>query len=99
MNQILSTSFAIAFACVFTVSAPVMAADSDAPVPAGDIVVVAQQAGSFGTLVTALEAADLVETLQGSGPFTVFAPTDAAFGVAGRGTDRLRGHDLLRTSS
>ncbi|MCZ7617732.1 MAG: fasciclin domain-containing protein [Myxococcota bacterium] len=56
-----------------------MAADSDAPVPAGDIVVVAQQAGSFGTLVTALEAADLVETLQGSGPFTVFAPTDAAF--------------------
>ncbi|MCL4685888.1 fasciclin domain-containing protein, partial [Myxococcota bacterium] len=98
MNQILSTSFAIAFACVFTVSAPVMAADSDAPVPAGDIVVVAQQAGSFGTLVTALEAADLVETLQGSGPFTVFAPTDAAFGVAGRGTDRLRGHDLLRTS-
>ncbi len=79
MNRILSTSFAIAFACVFTVSAPATAADSDVPVPPGDIVAVAQQVGSFGTLVTALGAADLVETLQGPGPFTVFAPTDAAF--------------------
>ena len=45
----------------------------------GDIVSVAVGAGSFDTLVTALTAAGLVETLQGSGPFTVFAPTDAAF--------------------
>lgn len=45
----------------------------------GDIVAVASEAGSFGTLVTALEAAGLVETLQGEGPFTVFAPTDEAF--------------------
>ncbi len=45
----------------------------------GDIVAVASGAGSFGTLVTALQAAGLVETLQGDGPFTVFAPTDAAF--------------------
>lgn len=45
----------------------------------GDIVAVATAAGSFNTLATALEAAGLVETLQGEGPFTVFAPTDDAF--------------------
>jgi uncharacterized surface protein with fasciclin (FAS1) repeats len=43
------------------------------------IVEVATAAGSFGTLLTALEAADLLDTLQGDGPFTVFAPTDDAF--------------------
>lgn len=45
-----------------------------------DIVTTAVKAGDFGTLVTAVKAAKLVETLQGKGPFTVFAPTDAAFG-------------------
>ncbi len=45
-----------------------------------DIVDTAIDAGSFETLVTALKAADLVETLRGEGPFTVFAPTDEAFG-------------------
>lgn len=44
-----------------------------------DIVDTAVAAGSFGTLVTAVQAADLVETLKGDGPFTVFAPTDEAF--------------------
>jgi len=44
-----------------------------------DIVDTAVAAGSFKTLVTACKAADLVETLKGEGPFTVFAPTDAAF--------------------
>ena len=44
-----------------------------------DIVVTATQAGKFKTLVTALKAAGLVATLKGPGPFTVFAPTDAAF--------------------
>jgi len=43
------------------------------------IVDVAVANGSFKTLVTALKAADLVTALQGKGPFTVFAPTDAAF--------------------
>ena len=46
---------------------------------AQDIVGVASSAGSFGTLVAAVQAAGLVETLQGDGPFTVFAPTDEAF--------------------
>jgi uncharacterized surface protein with fasciclin (FAS1) repeats len=44
-----------------------------------DIVDTAVAAGSFKTLATALEAAGLVETLKGEGPFTVFAPTDEAF--------------------
>ncbi|MFQ3248375.1 fasciclin domain-containing protein [Glaciecola sp.] len=44
-----------------------------------DIVDTAVAAGDFNTLVTAVKAADLVETLKGKGPFTVFAPTDAAF--------------------
>lgn len=51
-----------------------------------DIVEVARQAGSFETLLAALEAAGLVETLQGEGPLTVFAPTDAAFEALPEGT-------------
>jgi uncharacterized surface protein with fasciclin (FAS1) repeats len=46
---------------------------------AKDIVETAVAAGNFKTLVTALQAAGLVDTLKGKGPFTVFAPTDAAF--------------------
>ncbi|CEM40132.1 unnamed protein product [Vitrella brassicaformis CCMP3155] len=45
----------------------------------GDIVDIASETDDLSTLVTALEAAGLVETLQGAGPFTVFAPTNAAF--------------------
>ncbi|MCB1549323.1 MAG: fasciclin domain-containing protein [Hyphomicrobiaceae bacterium] len=51
-----------------------------------DIVDVASKAGTFKTLVTALKAADLVDTLKGAGPFTVFAPTDAAFKKLPKGT-------------
>lgn len=47
--------------------------------PTKDIVDTAIGAGQFKTLVTAVKAADLVETLKGKGPFTVFAPTDEAF--------------------
>jgi uncharacterized surface protein with fasciclin (FAS1) repeats len=46
---------------------------------AADIVDTAASAGNFNTLVTAVKAAGLVDTLKGPGPFTVFAPTDAAF--------------------
>lgn len=51
-----------------------------------DIVEVAVSAGSFKTLVAALKAADLVDTLKGKGPFTVFAPTDEAFAKLPSGT-------------
>jgi len=51
-----------------------------------DIVDTAVAAGSFKTLARALAAADLVETLKGAGPFTVFAPTDEAFGKLPAGT-------------
>ncbi|MFN5446287.1 MAG: fasciclin domain-containing protein [bacterium] len=49
------------------------------PVQAKDIVDTAVAAGSFKTLATALGAANLIDTLKGKGPFTVFAPTDEAF--------------------
>ena len=51
-----------------------------------DIVGVATEAGSFSTLLTAVEQAGLVDTLQGEGPFTVFAPTDEAFAALPEGT-------------
>ena len=53
---------------------------------AKDIVAVASGNGSFNTLVAAVKAAGLVETLQGPGPFTVFAPTDEAFAKLPKGT-------------
>ena len=70
-----------------TAETPVTA---EAPAPAqsasGDIVEVATSAGDFSTLLTAVEAAGLVETLKGAGPYTVFAPTDEAFAKLPAGT-------------
>ena len=54
--------------------------------PTKDIVDTAVAAGSFTTLAAALQAAGLVETLKGPGPFTVFAPTDEAFAKLPAGT-------------
>jgi uncharacterized surface protein with fasciclin (FAS1) repeats len=51
-----------------------------------DVVDTAVAAGQFNTLAAALKAAGLVDTLKGSGPFTVFAPTDAAFAKLPKGT-------------
>ena len=51
-----------------------------------DIVDIAVENGSFKTLVAAVKAAGLVDTLKGKGPFTVFAPTDAAFSKLPKGT-------------
>jgi len=74
----LRTAFlAATFALATSVSA--LAADKD-------IVDTAVSAGQFKTLAAALEAAGLVETLKGAGPFTVFAPTDAAFAALPAGT-------------
>ena len=64
------------------------ACDSDSPTMTQerDIVETAVAAGSFTTLAAALEAADLVNVLKGEGPFTVLAPTDAAFAKLPAGT-------------
>ncbi|MGB3298893.1 MAG: fasciclin domain-containing protein [Phormidesmis sp.] len=71
-------------------------ADTTAPdampaVTEGETVVdVAEANGSFSTLVAAIKAADLTETLNGAGPYTVFAPTDEAFAALPEGTlDKL----------
>lgn len=68
-------------ASVALMSVPAFAGSHDK-----DIVDTAIGAGTFTTLVAAIEAAGLVETLKGAGPFTVFAPTDAAFAALPAGT-------------
>ena len=69
----------LAMTAAVAFSAPAFAADMD-------IVDTAVGAGSFTTLVAAVTAAGLVDTLKGEGPFTVFAPTDAAFAALPAGT-------------
>lgn len=67
-------------------AAAVIAAPAWADNHGKDIVDTAVEAGSFSTLVAAVEAAGLVDTLKGEGPFTVFAPTDDAFAALPEGT-------------
>jgi uncharacterized surface protein with fasciclin (FAS1) repeats len=62
---------------------------------AADIVDTATAAGNFKTLVAAIQAAGLVDTLKGKGPFTVFAPTDEAFAKLPKGTVK----DLLKPAN
>jgi len=69
-----------------TAPVPSSAPSASAAAMAKDIVQTATEAGSFKTLLTAAMAAGLVETLQGKGPLTVFAPTDAAFAALPAGT-------------
>lgn len=78
----LPTKFLSAAALVAT-TATAQAQDAK---PTKDIVETAVAAGSFKTLVAAVQAAGLVETLKGKGPFTVFAPTDEAFAKLPPGT-------------
>lgn len=69
-----------------TTAAAMFSAPAFAGSHAKDIVDTAVAAGTFNTLAAALTAAGLVETLKGEGPFTVFAPTDAAFAALPAGT-------------
>jgi uncharacterized surface protein with fasciclin (FAS1) repeats len=69
-----------------TAPTPTTAPSPSADAAGKDIVETATGAGSFTTLLTAAKAAGLVETLQGDGPFTVFAPTDEAFAALPAGT-------------
>ena len=73
-SAILATGLALAAACT-----PMMESEPD-------IVDIAVSNGSFNTLVAAVTAAGLVDTLKSDGPFTVFAPTDAAFAALPSGT-------------
>ena len=68
---------------------------------ASDIVDTAVEAGSFKTLVAAVKAAGLVDTLKGTGPFTVFAPNDAAFAKLPKGTveDLLKPENKAKLAS
>ena len=70
----------------FAVAGVSLALMSSAASAAGTIVEVASSNGSFKTLVAAVKAAGLADTLSGKGPFTVFAPTDAAFAKLPAGT-------------
>jgi transforming growth factor-beta-induced protein len=81
-------SLAIVFAACSPAASPTPEPASPEPsmAAAGDIVEVATEAGSFTTLLAAATAADLVETLKGEGPYTVFAPTDEAFAALPEGT-------------
>jgi len=67
-------------------AATAMASSAFAAGHSKDIVDTAVDAGSFTTLVAAVQAAGLVDTLKGEGPFTVFAPTDEAFAALPEGT-------------
>ena len=82
MNKFQRAMIAVMSAGILSVTLEAaVAAESDM-----DIVDTAIAAGDFGTLAAALTAAGLVDTLKGDGPFTVFAPTDAAFAKLPAGT-------------
>ena len=88
MRRTSRTRLAAVLVAAFTLPTVVSAQESTQKdkKPMKHIVQVAVDAGSFKTLVAAVQAAGLAETLQGPGPFTVFAPTDAAFAKLPDGT-------------
>jgi uncharacterized surface protein with fasciclin (FAS1) repeats len=81
MNKHTLPLLGLAGACAAGIlfSEMVTAQEAPAPAPSGDIVAVASGEADFTTLVSALRAAELVSALQGRGPYTVFAPNNAAF--------------------
>lgn len=95
MKRALILGIVLAFA-----AAPAMAGScaSNVTTASNNIVETAVSAGSFNTLVAAVQAADLADTLAGEGPYTVFAPTDEAFAKLPEGTveELLANPDQLR---
>ncbi len=90
-TSVLVPSVVAALALVACGGAPAAQSDAQVTTPTSahaqsDIVDTAVNAGSFKTLVAAVKAADLVDTLKGPGPFTVFAPSDEAFAKLPAGT-------------
>ncbi len=86
VRAVLVTSTLALAACGGAESTPVKDPTTAGTIAKSDIVDTAANAGSFKTLVAAVKAADLEATLRGSGPFTVFAPTDEAFAKLPAGT-------------
>jgi uncharacterized surface protein with fasciclin (FAS1) repeats len=90
MTRVIQRTVTIATATLmfvsFTASLSAIAGGHESEAEKADIIDVAVSAGQFNTLATALDAADLVSTLKGDGPFTVFAPTDEAFAKLPEGT-------------
>ena len=80
------SSLLVGVGCASQHAAPTHHHASPASHAEPSIVATAASAGKFSTLVTAIKAAGLVDTLEGDGPFTVFAPTDAAFAKLPPGT-------------
>ena len=88
-NQVTKKAGLLAVACISLVASFANAGHhsmKEDKAAKADIVATAVGAGQFNTLAAALTAAGLVETLQGEGPFTVFAPTDEAFAKLPEGT-------------
>ncbi len=94
MRKTLWAGAVMALVATFSVGTSVRA-----QAPSKDIVDTAVAAGSFKTLAAALQAAGLVGTLKGAGPFTVFAPSDAAFAQLPAGTveDLLKPENKAKT--
>ena len=87
MTSLRLSLLALVLALVFTLPAEAQYEDKKSSMKeTADIVETAMANKNFSTLVTALKAADLVEALQGEGPFTVFAPTNQAFAELPEGT-------------
>jgi uncharacterized surface protein with fasciclin (FAS1) repeats len=90
MTRVIQRTVSIATATLLfvgmTASLSAIAGGHESEAEEADIIDVAVSAGQFNTLAAALDAADLVTTLKGNGPFTVFAPTDAAFAALPEGT-------------
>jgi len=86
LMKLTSITRAIVATAVFIAPAVATAQATGKEKKVKDIVAVAADAGKFNTLIATVKAAGLVETLQGKGPFTVFAPTDEAFAKLPKGT-------------
>ena len=99
----ISTLTAVAAASAVAVAGTASAGPQQSAASAGakkkDIVETAVDAGQFGTLTSLLKKAGLVKTLKGKGPYTVFAPTDAAFAKVPKATLDALGQDKAKLRS
>ena len=98
----ISTLAAVAAVGAVAVAGPASAGPQESAASAGakkDIVETAADAGQFDTLASLLKKAGLVKTLKGKGPYTVFAPTDAAFAKVPKATLKALGKDKAKLRS